>query len=230
MTVYTAIIGNYDELKEPFVVTPGWNYVCFTDQELISDVWEIRRVTVMPCGPAKTARHIKLNPHLYISDEHTLWIDGTFFINTDLTCWWKHFKDPFTTIFHPFDRCLYTDIFSCLKSRKGDPDTLRRQRDDYQREGIPDNNGLISSGILMRRDCNQVREFCELWWSHVEKYTERDQIAFGYANYKMPGMHESISWDYTYQKEFMHHPHKHKRWSGELYNERIKLHGSNKTS
>ena len=28
---YTYIIGNYDSLKEPSVITEGWDYICFTD-------------------------------------------------------------------------------------------------------------------------------------------------------------------------------------------------------
>ncbi len=233
MTVYTAIIGNYDELKEPFVITPGWNYVCFTDQDLQSNTWEIRKVDILPFGRAKTARHIKILPHLYLADPETLWIDGTFFINCDLNEWWRHFRNPFTTVKHPFDRCIYTDIWSCLASGKGDPHVLRQQRKAYQEAGIPTENGLISSGILMRKDCDSVRRFCELWWSQVEKYTERDQIAFGYANHLLPNSHYGMSWNYTSQhpnREFIHHPHKHKRWSSQLYEERLKKYGSNKTS
>ena len=40
--VYTCISGNYDTLKDPTVVTPGWEYICFTDQKVISNVWTIR--------------------------------------------------------------------------------------------------------------------------------------------------------------------------------------------
>ena len=40
---YTCITGKYDALIEPLVVTPGWKYVCFTDQtNFTSKVWEIR--------------------------------------------------------------------------------------------------------------------------------------------------------------------------------------------
>ena len=30
-TVYTCITGEYDELTEPDYITPGWDYICFTD-------------------------------------------------------------------------------------------------------------------------------------------------------------------------------------------------------
>lgn len=39
---YTVISGPYDTLKEPVIETDGWKYICFTDQELVSDIWEFR--------------------------------------------------------------------------------------------------------------------------------------------------------------------------------------------
>ena len=229
MTIYTAIIGHYDDLKDPFIVTPGWKYVCFTDQDLKSDVWEVVKIVVRPEGPAKTARYYKIMFHEHIRDELSMWIDATFFINCNLDEWWRqYYKDPFSTIFHPFDRCIYTDIQSCLRSRKGDPKILREQEQLYREAGIPSDNGLISSGILMRRNCEEVRQFCSTWWSQVQLFTERDQIAFGYANYMNPGSHESVTWDYTWQKEFIHIPHIHKTWRHGKLSEVIKQYGRGK--
>jgi hypothetical protein len=42
--IYTAIFGPYEELKEPTVITPGWKYICFTDQPLKSNVWNVNQV------------------------------------------------------------------------------------------------------------------------------------------------------------------------------------------
>lgn len=230
MTIYTAIIGNYDELKEPFYVTPGWNYICFTDQELKSNVWTIVKVDQLKLGPAKTARYYKIMFYKHIQDEYSIWIDATFFINCNLNEWWEQFVEPFTTIFHPFDRCLYTDIKSCLKGRKGDSEILSAQRDAYKKMGVPENNGLIASGILMRRNCSEVRNFCKTWWHEVQTFTERDQVAFGYTNWRIPNLHHSITWDYTYRTEFIFNPHKHKSWSKQKFEDTKEKYGSNKTS
>ena len=200
----------YDDLKDPFIVTPGWKYICFTDQDFKSDVWEVVKVPVKDFGPAKTARYYKIMFHEHIEDEYSIWVDGTFFINCDLNEWWKQFKAPFTTIFHPFDRCVYKDIQSCMRAKKGNSMQLRDQENFYRQSGVPYNNGLIASGILMRQKSQSTIDFCKLWWSEVKRWTQRDQIAFGYANYKMPNSHQSISWDYTYMKEFIHVPHLHK--------------------
>jgi hypothetical protein len=222
-TIYTAIFGNYDELKEPFHVSQKWKYVCYTDQDFTSDVWEVRKVQVMSCGPAKTARWYKINFHEHIETEFSMWVDATFFINIDLNRWWRRFTSPFTVIDHPFDDCLYTDIKSCMKGDKGDFFTLAQQAIDYRDLGIPENNGLISSGILMRENTLVVREFCKLWWSQVEKYTERDQVAFGYAAFHQPIFHR-IEWDYTQREEFIHCPHIHKAWREERKNQILKKH------
>jgi hypothetical protein len=224
-TVYTAIFSNYDDIKEPFFVSQHWKYVCFTDQDLKSDVWEIRKVPVMDCGPAKTARYYKINFHKHIETEFSLWVDATFFINIDLNRWWKRFKAPFTCIDHPFDSCIYTEIRSCMNAGKGDFWKLVKQAAEY-RDIVPENNGLIASGLLMRQKTPAVKKFCEDWWAEVEKYTERDQIAFGMAAIKNPGVYDTIEWDYTVRDEFIHCPHIHKSWREQRKKEIIRKYGS----
>lgn len=211
-TIYTAIFGDYDDLKEPMFVTPGWKYICFTDQDLKSDVWEVRKVPVMPCGSVKTARHYKINFHKHIEAEFSMWIDATFVINTNLNRWWRQFREPFTTIDHPFDDCIYKEAVSCLEIQRGEPDLIRKQITDYHADGLPENFGLISSGILMRQRAPEVTEFCEQWWAQVEKYSSRDQIAFTYTYWNNPIVRHSFKWNYTQQREFIHIPHKGKPW------------------
>src|SRR2546422_511368 len=41
--VYTFIFGGYDDLKSPAIFTPGWDYICFTDDPTLrSDIWDVR--------------------------------------------------------------------------------------------------------------------------------------------------------------------------------------------
>lgn len=225
-TVFTAIFGEYDDLKRPFNLSQHWKYVVYTDQDLESDVWEIRKVPVMEFGPAKTARWYKINFHKHIDTEDSLWVDGTFFINCDLNRWWKRFQEPMTVINHPFDNCIYTDVKSCIGLGRGDFWKLTEQAHDYRNMGIPMNNGLIASGILMRRNTPEVRKICETWWSQVEKYTERDQIGFGYAAWKHPGIVNYIDWNYTTMNEFIHVPHLSKPWRNEKFDKIMRKYGS----
>lgn len=227
-TCYTAIFGSYDELKDPFIITPGWKYICFTDQDFKSDVWEVRKVPVMECGPQKTARYYKIMFHEVVEEKESLWVDGTFFINVDLDHWWNQFVYPFTTIKHPFDNCVYVEADSCIRGSKASPLLLKAQKNCYLQLGVPKKNGLIASGVLMRRKTPLVVEFCKLWWSQVQRWSARDQIAFAYADFKMPRVHVSIDWDYTTQDEFIHVPHLTKQWRIGRYNEVMKKYGSSK--
>lgn len=224
MTCFTAIFGEYDYLKPMQREQRGdWKFVCFTDQPPESSVfefhrltpgWDIVRVPVMDCGPQKTARYYKIMAHEVIDDDVTLWIDGTFFVNCSLQRWMrKRFSPPMTAVQHPFDNCIYTDIVSCIRSKRGDPDELIRQYNYYKEVGVPVNNGLISSGVLMRKRNPGVTALCETWWDQVRQWSARDQIAFGYAAWKHPGVFNTIQWDYTTQKEFEHCPHRHKPWA-----------------
>lgn len=225
MTIYTAIFGQYDDLKEPFVSNLEWKHICFTDQDIQSDVWEIIKVPVMKCGPQKTARYYKIMFHNHIEDSESIWIDATFIINVDLSEWWKQFIYPFTTIKHPFDDCIFTEAKACQRAGKGSYSQLKNQGDCYRRLGIPKNNGLIASGILMRKRTPQVIEFCKMWWKQVDQWSARDQISFGYVNFKMPNVHTSIIWDYTKQEEFIHIPHIKKGWRHIRFNQMKEKYG-----
>lgn len=228
MTVYTAIFGQVDELKEPFVVTEGWNYICYTDQDFVSNVWDVRKVPLMQWGPQKTARWYKINFHKCIDDPFSLWVDGTFFINCNLDQWWEdRFHRPFTTIEHPFDDCIYKDAQSCVELGKANHSEIERQTDLYKHLGIKKHSGLISSGILMRENTMQVKKLCSTWWQQVEQWTSRDQIAFGYAQHKHPGVHKSVKWNYTKETEFIHVPHLTKPWRSARMREVVEKYGSN---
>jgi hypothetical protein len=43
--IYTCIFGNYDLLRDPLIVNEKWDYICFTDQDIKSNVWIIEKIT-----------------------------------------------------------------------------------------------------------------------------------------------------------------------------------------
>jgi hypothetical protein len=228
-TCYSAIFSAYDEVKQPFIITPGWKYVMYTDQDFelpANNVWDIRKVPVMDCGPQKTARYYKIMFHEAVEDSESLWVDGTFFINIDLNQWWERFTYPFTTVRHPFDNCVYREIEACQRGKKASFSQLKGQRDCYKRLGVPKHGGLIASGVLMRRKTPLVIDFCKMWWKQVNQWSGRDQIAFAYVDYKMPRTHISIDWNYTTQDEFIHIPHLTKKWRSARFDEVMKKYGS----
>ena len=85
VAVYTAIFGGYDNLESPKVVDPNVDYICFTDSDLKSDVWNIKKVPAIYNDSTRCARKYKLLPHRYLSDyDISIWVDGNIVIHGNI--------------------------------------------------------------------------------------------------------------------------------------------------
>ena len=209
---FTAIFGDYEDLKPPTVHSEGWRFICFTDQPLQSDVWEIVHIGIGGDNPQRRAREIKILPHKWLpSYDWCMWIDASFQINTDLNQWWaKYWRAPFTCPSHPIRNCVYREIQSCIVNKRGDEVELERQAAAYRAQKVPHHNGIITSGVLMRDNSNACRQLCEAWWAELSKYSARDQVAF--ANVGRFHYYYTFKWDYSQAKDlryFKHYKHRH---------------------
>lgn len=206
--IYTVIFGPYEELKRPMVITPGWQYICFTDQDFISDVWQIVKVETWP-DKRMHSREYKINFHRYIDAEESIYIDGSFQINCNLDDWWKkRFRGPATFVSHPRRNCVFEEIRTCIKRKRCDETKLRRQEKAYK--GIvPPRRGVIQSGLMMRQRTQEVIALMEEWWDELQKYSTRDQISMAYVarNKRL----NTIVWNYAKAKEFIFLTHYNRR-------------------
>jgi len=208
--VYTAIFGNYDDLKEPTIITPGWQYICYTDQPLTSPIWQVVHTPVPDwTTPQRYARWFKIMH--WVDWQYSVWIDAAFQINVDLNDWWgRWFVLPFSCAKHPLRTCVYREIESCIVGNRGDVAELRKQQDDYKNEGVePYNNRIITSGMLLRHNTTECIELCEKWWAEVAKYSTRDQVAF--AKVSIGYRIHTFVWDYSQSRELKYIKHKQLR-------------------
>ena len=84
--IYTCITADYDELHEPARVTPGADYVCFSDRQLESRIWQVRPLAHVAQTPSRSARYHKLMSHRVLPDyDVTLWLDGSYRIDQELS-------------------------------------------------------------------------------------------------------------------------------------------------
>jgi len=206
--IYTAIFGPYEELKEPKVITPGWQYICFTDQDFKSDVWQIFRPH--KTGDVRLARNYKIQR--YYEYDRNIWIDGSFIINCNLDDFWdKYFISPFTVFNHPIRDCVYEECQVCIMNKRAPEIDIAQQMDFLHQERVRLHGGLIQSGILMRENTPEVEAFCSLWWEQIKRST-RDQIGFAYCEHRMPGVaqHSPHPFDYRRNEYFTYKPHYHK--------------------
>jgi len=206
---YTALFGNYEELKEPAIITPGWKYVCYTDQPLKSDVWEIKQLELRNgATPQKLARCYKIKE--FAEWEQSIWIDASFVINTDLNAWWeKYFKKGFSAPKHPLRNCIYDEGKHCMRIKRG-AEGIEKQLTEYKSLGIPKKNGLITSGLLMRENTPEVIALCKEWWTEMSTQSIRDQIAFGKASLNANCVY-TYPWDYRESNYFIYKKHYHLR-------------------
>lgn len=209
-TIFTAIFGQYDDLKEPTIVTPGWEYICFTDQHIESKTWKIIHRPMLPEGAQRTARFYKIMFHRHIETEESIWIDASFLINVNLNEWWKRFHKPFTCIGHPVRNCFYKEADICIIRKADSEYLLKKQKNVYRSIGVPEQGGLIASGILLRFMNQEVISFCDLWYQQILNFSARDQLGFCLAAWQLP-IHKVINWDYRTEKEFIFSKHLHKR-------------------
>lgn len=199
--IYTVITGNCDDLKEPLVITPGWEYVCYTDKPKKSGVWEVIMLKNGP--PRDLAKRVKI-AHQF---KHSIYIDASFYINCDLNQFLdKHYVEgKLCTMQHPKHNDPYTELDNVLNTGRDTLDNCNRIRSIFQQEGILPNSGMVASGIILRD--GGTEEFCEAWYNTYLTTGPRDQLAWARVNKQMPGVTHLFDYDYTKETDFLHVPH-----------------------
>ena len=209
IVIYTALLGGCDELLDPLQEIKGCDFVCFTDDpKLKSDVYEIILCKAKFDDPNRSAKIYKLLPHKFLPKyEFSLWVDGNVIIKlSNIELFIQKFlgKNNFAALSHPERDCIYDEYKVCLEQKRGEVDLMKKQIQDYRKEGYPSNNGLIAGTILLRKHmASEVRNFDEGWWKEVQKYSRRDQLSFPYVAWKMGlkySIIDGVLWDNDYVK------------------------------
>lgn len=200
-TIFTAIFNKYDQLRE-IKLEEGWRAICFTDQDIQSKSWEIRKREFRP----KLHRDIKLRPHYHLPKyDKCVWIDGNLELSISLNELIKN-RDGFWLMQHPDRNCLFKEAARCVELKKDDGDIIFKQIEKYSKEDCPINNGLSATGCLIRDWTNENIAFCELWWKEVKEFSVRDQISFPYVAWRT-----GLKFDtFPFLQGFQYHYHLHK--------------------
>ena len=189
--IYTAIFGNYDNLRPPKVENPGWEHICYTDNpnlyyehkfEEVRDVWDVRVVDSKEFGAVKTARNIKICPPM--DYDICIWVDGCFEIKTDLDKFVETYHNGVFTLSDHGRNCIYREGEVCAHIKKDSEEVINAQMQRYRKEGYPEANGMVATGMMVRNNRKDVQELCDFWWSEVLKGSKRDQLSFNYALWK----------------------------------------------
>ena len=194
--VYTCISGPYDTLKDPRFINSEYDYVCFTDQKFVSNIWDVRP---LPAGlegltQVKKQRKVKVCPHLYLKEyDFSVWIDANVDIIGNIEDYVQSNcakeKGAFAVGEHPQRKCLYDEAEACISLKKDTQEHIDPQLKRYRAEGFPKMFGLPQTCIVFRyhNDPGCIK-LDEDWWSEIEKGSHRDQLSFSYASWKNPNV------------------------------------------
>lgn len=183
LVVFTAIFGGRDTLKEPTIVTPGARYICFTDEPLRSDTWEIVRRPLEEGDPRRTSRRFKLLAHRAVEADCSLWVDGSFQINVDV-------RDLIARYLGEADLAVYRDLehdnlvaYGELLIRLGldSRERVEAQIRRYLAEGLPERLAILPGGVLLRRHTPAVARLNEAWWDEYRRGSVRDMLSLCYV-------------------------------------------------
>lgn len=191
--VYTAIYGNYDNLKDQPDI--GARYICYTDNpNLKSDIWEIRYDPIYPhLHPRLRAKFRKL---ICPFDTLSLFIDGSIHIVDtgiiDELC--TFLKNGWAAYIHPSGRtCITTELQESLPMEKYQGLPLQAQVDYYFSQGFPKNYGLWACGIMLRD--GKFEDFGSKWMLENLAWSYQDQISLPYVIWKEKFKFDTIMLD-----------------------------------
>lgn len=198
--IYTCINSGYDDIVQPMQIDMDFDYICFTDDiDWLRDgacgVWQFRPI---PEGlsnllPVQRQRTVKICPHRYLPEyDVSVWIDGSVTIKDHLSSWVEDNlkSDKDCSIFipqHPVRKCIYAEANACIRMNKDKKEVISKQMDEYRKEGVPVNLGMVQSNIIIRKHNDvQCKKLMEAWIAKLLANSFRDQLSFNYVLWKNP--------------------------------------------
>lgn len=189
--VYTCITGNYDTLIEVKKET-GWNYICFTDMDITSNTWEIRRIPeeLKDLSNVKKQRMIKVLPYKYLPEyEEIIWIDANITIKPTIQEYYdlcKSYNKPIVFKKHPVRNCIYAEMDACLKYKKDTKENIEKLRTRYEQENMPHNDGMYETNIIYRYNYDvHANALMKMWGEEILNNSHRDQLSLNYCVWKL---------------------------------------------
>jgi hypothetical protein len=194
--VYTALIGDYEELNEqPIARSSTVPFICFTDDPgLSSDTWEVVLVEpVLAADPSRSSRALKLvpdHPRLAACDQ-TLWIDNSVILKVPPETFLEQWLDESDLGIprHSFHDRVIDEFNAVVRAGLDDPSRVYEQLHHYL-ELAPHVLELpvLWNALIARRHTPEVLDFGKVWFRHVLRYSRRDQLSVRMALDLTPGV------------------------------------------
>jgi len=217
--IYTAIFGEYDNITEPSFIPDGWDFVCFTDGDIKSDIWDVRKVLPLYEDSTRNARKHKILPHRFLPEyDYSIWVDGNILVKNDVNeLVEEYLSEVNVAMMNHVDNqldsrdCVYEEANTILHfgkingNYKDNPQLIINQMDKYKLDSYPSNNGLaVTMEVLRKHNELDVVETMERWWEELKYNSKRDQLSFNYSSWKTNLKFKWIVGDSRDNKHFLH--------------------------
>lgn len=191
--IYTAVVGHYDEIKQPLVVDDRFDYILFSNdiKEKRIGIWQIRPIPYFNPIQTKIARWVKTHPEELLDEyEASLWEDSNIVICKGVVYdqFVRHYEEGtlVATMKHHQRDCAYEEMFMLLACRAERERIVLRWGKFLRKNKYPRKNGLCETGVFYRRHhVQEVARFDAIWWNCIEKYSRRDQFSINYSLWKL---------------------------------------------
>lgn len=204
ITVYTAVSGDFDHLREPDEDFTA-DYIAFTEKK--RDGWDVRKPFDRFKNDRRNSRAPKILSHLYIDTEYSIYLDGNIRLKVPAQQLIDEFlKEKDIAVFRHMGRdCIYDEANACVALKKGDPLEIAEQVRSYAQKMHPKHAGLAECGVIIRRNTPEVERMNEKWWAEYCRHSERDQLSFPFAfDLEKVNLIESSAWRHPWF-EFIGH-------------------------
>lgn len=180
---YTAIFGDKDVLNP----TP-FKGVIYTDKPGAVKGWEYRVTPHLTFNSRISARQCKTLSHfMFPLSEYSVWTDGHLeLLQSPQILVDMFLQDADIAVFkHPARNCVYEEANVCKWHVLDTPAKIDSLMNEYSLNGYPKNNGLIESGVMIRRHTKKIKELNREWWKAILNKSFRDQLSFNYLCWKL---------------------------------------------
>ena len=192
IAIYTAIFGNYDDLK-PLPKMPGVDAFCFTDNPNIeADGWKtiVWNFATPPTHPRMRAKWFRMYPNECLPEyRYTIWIDASFQVTDPFFAGWmmKYLGDNDLALFrHPDRNNIKDEVEASRVMHKYAGHDMSSQIAHYRNLGYQDECGLFATGVLVRDYGNQrMVELGNSWWVENNAWTYQDQLSLPFLLWQM---------------------------------------------
>ena len=191
IAIYTCITGKYDDILEPFFVSPNVDYIVFTDSDIKTNIWIKKSIPeqLKNMNNAMINRYIKLHPYEILDEyDYVMYIDGNVHILDDVLGMFNSLNLDYGIAMHThyLRNDVYDEAKSCIKFKKGNKSFIIKQMRKYKENGFPEQYGLLEATIIVSDVHNSMsKDIFDCWWNElVESQSMRDQLSLPYVLWK----------------------------------------------